>query len=77
MGILPWIGIYALESLFFAWLLFWGGARRLEGSWLAELVAFKGSVTSADGLKLLAWIFWVSGTCWFLAGLFVPGVRWA
>lgn len=77
MSLLAWIGVFALECLLWSWILFWGGARRLEGSWLAELVVLRGSVTTADGLRLVAWVLWIGGTAWFLVGLLVPGARWA
>lgn len=78
MSLLAWIGLFALESLFFAWILFWGGARRLEGSWLAELlVSYRASLTSADGIRLIAWVLWIGGAVWFLVGIVVPGVRGA
>ena len=31
MGLILWISIFEIGSLFWSWLLFWGGAEMLEG----------------------------------------------
>ncbi len=58
-----------------AWVALGGGAARLEGSFLAELVGYLGVTLGADGLKVLAWVSWQAHTAWFVWGLFDPSVR--
>jgi len=72
---LPWIAEYCVLSLLLFWVMFWGGARRLDGSWFAELVGYLGVTTSADGLKLMAGIVWIGRTIWFVWGLFDASIR--
>lgn len=76
MGLLPWIGAYAGLSLFWAWLLFLGGAEWLEGSWLAAfIVHFRSPEWTADGIRLFALLMWIGQTIWFVIGLFHPDAR--
>ncbi|VTS02475.1 Uncharacterized protein OS=Pseudomonas stutzeri MF28 GN=L686_22480 PE=4 SV=1 [Gemmata massiliana] len=76
MSLNTWIGLFLLTSLFWAWLLFLGGARWLEGSWLiAFIVDFSAMEWTADGIRLFAMLMWILETIWFVIGLFVPEVR--
>jgi hypothetical protein len=71
-----WIGLFVLNSLFWSWILFWGGAERLEGSFLAALlVHLRASAWSAEGIKLFALLSWLISGFWFLIGLFSGEVR--
>ena len=72
-----WIALFAASSLFWCWLLFWGGAEWLEGSFLSGLlVHFRAPHWSAEGIKLFAGLTWFLQGVWFLLGLFVPEARW-
>ncbi len=76
MGVAVWIGLFLLSSLFWAWLLFWGGADWLEGSWLAAVfVHFRAMEWTAEGIRLFAGLMWLGEGIWFAIGLFVPEVR--
>jgi hypothetical protein len=73
---LLWIGIFLLNSLFWCWILFWGGAERLEGSFLAALlVHFRASRWSSEGIRLFALLSWLISAFWFVVGLFSSEVR--
>ena len=74
-SLLFWTAQYALESLVLAWLIFWGGAERLDGTWLAALFTYRGAETSAGGIKLIAWLLWIGATFWFIWGLAEPTLR--
>lgn len=76
MGLALWVGLFALASLVWAWILFWGGADWLEGSWLAVVfVHFRAVEWSADGIRLFAGLMWLLQTVWFVIGLFVKDAR--
>ncbi|HEY1190411.1 MAG TPA: hypothetical protein VGE74_22445 [Gemmata sp.] len=76
MSLTAWIGLFLISSLFWAWLLFLGGANWLEGSWLAAVVVhFRAMEWTADGIRLFAMLTWGLETIWFGVGLFVPGAR--
>ncbi|HXD87368.1 MAG TPA: hypothetical protein VN641_12805 [Urbifossiella sp.] len=76
MGIAVWIGAFAVTSLFWAWLLFGGGAAWLEGSFLSGLlVHFRAPEWTAEGIRLFAFLMWIGATIWFVVGIFVPEVR--
>jgi hypothetical protein len=76
MSLLLWVVFFALTSLLWAWVLFWGGADWLEGSFLAGLlVHILAPRWTADGIKLFAAFSWFFETVWFGIGLFVPAAR--
>ncbi len=76
MGIAMWVALFLLTSLVWAWILFWGGAEWLEGSWLAALFVHARAVEwNAEGIKLFAALMWLGGTIWFCIGLFVKDAR--
>lgn len=76
MGLAAWIGLFFFSSLFWAWILFWGGADWLEGSWLAALfVHFRAMEWSAPGIKLFAGLVWIGQGIWFVIGLFAKDSR--
>lgn len=60
MGVGVWIGLFVVSSLFWAWLLFGGGAEWVEGSWLAAVfVHFRAMEWTADGIRLFAGLMWL------------------
>ncbi len=71
-----WIGLFLAASLFAFWVLFWGGADWLEGSFLAAfLVHFRAAAWTADGIKVFVAIGWFGEGVWFVIGLFNRDVR--
>lgn len=76
MDLLTWTAFFALGSLFWSWILFWGGAEWLEGSlFSALLVSSRAPEWSAAGIRIFAAGAWLCELIWFLAGLFSPDVR--
>ncbi len=77
MNVLVWIGLFVASSLFWAWLLFWGGAEWLDGSFLSGLlIHFRAPEWGAEGIKLFAVLSWLGQTIWFVIGLFAKSSRW-
>jgi len=71
-----WIILYLLELLFWVWIIRWGGAERLEGSFISGLlIHYFAPRWGSEGIKLFAWLALIAGTVWFIAGLFYPGIR--
>ena len=78
MSILVWVGLFGLTSLGWAWVLFLGGAEKLEGTLASGfLIDAFAPRWSAAGIKLFAALTWAAAGVWFLVGLFVPEVRFA
>jgi len=76
MDLLPWIAIYLVEVLFWLWVLRWGGAQWLEGTFSSGLlIHWFAPRWSADGIKLFGWLTLIVTTIWFIIGLFQPVVR--
>ncbi|MGL4550494.1 MAG: hypothetical protein ACRC33_04855 [Gemmataceae bacterium] len=70
------MAVFAVTSLFWAWVLFGRGADWLEGSVLASLFVDTHAIRwTADGIKLFAGLTWAIGTVWFAVGLAVPEAR--
>ena len=78
MPTLGWIIAYVLDALFWLWIIFGGGAERIEGSFLSTLVGGRWEPqTSADATKLIGWITLLGSTAWFILGIFNPACRFA
>ncbi|OLP18016.1 hypothetical protein BST81_13330 [Leptolyngbya sp. 'hensonii'] len=75
MSLIAWIVSFALTSLFWKWVLSWGGAEWLEG-WKAFFVIdlFAG-FWSAKQIKLYGLICWIGSGIWFVVGLIWPAMR--
>lgn len=71
-----WIFCAALSSLFWLWVLRWGGAERLEGTFASGfLISWFAPKWSAEGIKLFALLSLISTLGAFVVGLFVPDLR--
>ena len=76
MHLVWWILIYVAEALFWLWIVRWGGAERLEGTFASVfLVHFRAPGWGTKGIKVFGWICLVLSTIWFLIGLFDPESR--
>ncbi|SOD29280.1 hypothetical protein [Variovorax sp. YR752] len=75
MSLALWIAVHAAEALFCLWVLRWGGAERLEGSFASGLVSNFAPRWSAEGLRMAALILLVFCAITFVVGLFVPSLR--
>ncbi|MBL4833675.1 MAG: hypothetical protein JKY26_06830 [Pseudomonas sp.] len=70
-----WIFLYALNSLFWKWIISWGGAAWVEGWKSFFLISWLAPRWSAEGIRLFAVVLWFFITLWFVAGLFSVNVR--
>ena len=76
MSLDSWIISYAVEALVCLWIVYWGGDRFLEGSFLSGcLVSVFAPRWSAEGLRFFAGAALLLSTGWFIAGIFVPELR--
>jgi len=75
MSLLVWTVIFLVMSLFWKWVLSWGGAQWLEG-WKSFFV-FDWFVArwNAEQIRLYALLCWILTGAWFVAGVLVPGLR--
>jgi hypothetical protein len=76
MTLPAWIAIYLAQLLLWLWIVRWGGARQLEGTFTAGLLFHPLAPRwSREGLQVYALGSLVVSTFWFLLGLFLPQVR--
>lgn len=76
MPLIWWIAIHALEALLCLWVLRWGGADRLEGTFASGfLFSSFAPRWSAEGLRMAALIMLAFCAITFVVGLFVPSLR--
>lgn len=75
MDHLIWIALFIAQSLFWKWIVSWGGAEYLEG-WKAFFVLdWFAARWSAEQIRLYALACWILSVLWFLVGLFIPDLR--
>ena len=76
MAIGYWLLSYALNAVFWLWVLRWGGAERLEDSFMSGfLVSIFAPGWSAEGIKLFALLALIFSTIGFVVGLLAPSIR--
>ena len=76
MTLIEWIGWFAATSLFWKWVLSWGGAEWFAG-WKAFLIVdWFVAFWSAEQIKLYALLCWIANGIWFVIGLVYPEYRW-
>lgn len=75
MSLTLWTVVHALEALFCLWVLRWGGAQRLEGTFASGLISSLAPRWSAEGLRMAALILLGFCAISFVVGLFVPSLR--
>ena len=75
LSLIWWIAIHAVEALFLLWVLRWGGAERLEGTWASGFISSYAPRWNAEGLRMAALILLVFCAITFVAGLFMPSLR--
>jgi hypothetical protein len=76
VSLTAWIILYLIELLFWVWIIRWGGAERLEDSFISGiLINYFAPRWGAEGIKLFAWLAIIAGSGWFFAGLFYPEIR--
>ncbi|QIO05478.1 hypothetical protein [Acinetobacter shaoyimingii] len=75
MSLIAWIFQFLMQSLFFKWVLSWGGAKRLEGIKSVFFFSWMTWGWNAEQLRLYALVLWGCSSIWFLIGLFNPELR--
>ena len=71
-----WIASYLANLGFWFWIIRWGGAERLEGTFTSGfLVSILAPGWSAEGIKLFGWCTLVVSTTVFVLGIFLPDFR--
>ena len=69
------IAVYVASSLFWKWIISWGGAAWLEGWRAFFLLEWFAAHWSAEQIRLYALIMWIASTLLFAVGLIVPEYR--
>ncbi|GAB6388986.1 hypothetical protein [Stutzerimonas marianensis] len=75
MGLIEFILLYLVSSLFWKWVISWGGAQWLEGWKSFFIIDWFAWVWTAEQIRLYALVAWVFSTLFFLLGLFKPEWR--
>ncbi len=70
-----WIASFAGVSLFWKWILSWGGAEWLEGWKAFFVIDWFAALWSAEQIKLYALLSWIGSGVWFAVGLLRPEFR--
>lgn len=66
-----------VDLIFWLWVVRWGGAEWLEGSFLSGfLINLRAPYWDSGGIKLFGWLMLIVSSIWFVVGVFVPGMRW-
>ncbi|WP_434777008.1 hypothetical protein [Neisseria sp. Ec49-e6-T10] len=76
MSLIIWIIFFTANSLFWKWLISWGGAEKLNDTWFGAFM-FAPFSWNEEQIKLFAQISWLLETIWFILGLFKPELRFA
>lgn len=70
MGMIFWIAMYLLSSLFYKWVLSWGGAKTIEGWKSFFLIGWFALDWNSEQIRLYALIGWLVTTVIFIIGCF-------
>lgn len=65
-----WIAMYLLSSLFYKWILSWGGAKTIEGWKSFFLIGWFSLDWNSEQIRLYALISWLVTTVIFIIGCF-------
>jgi len=77
MPLIAWIIAYALNMLFWLWIVRWGGAERLEGTFSSGLlISVFAPKWSAEGIKVFGYGAIIVSTIGFVLGVFFPDFRY-
>lgn len=70
MGMIFWIAMYLLISLFYKWVISWGGAKTIEGWKSFFLIGWFALDWNSEQIRLYALIGWLVTTVIFIIGCF-------
>ncbi len=77
MSVSIWVMIYIANSLFWKWVLSWGGAQWLEGWKAWFFLEWFAADWNAEQIRAYALLAWIITTIWFVVGLAVPAARFS
>jgi len=73
---LIWILSYVVNLLFWLWVVFWGGAERLEGTFASGFIINSLAPNwTSEGIKLFGWLTLAGSTIGFVLGVCCPSLR--
>ena len=75
MSLIGWIIAFALNSLFWKWIISWGGAQQIEGWKSLFVIGSTATHWNAEQIRFYGMIIWFFSALWFLLGLFFPEIR--
>lgn len=76
MSLTELILIYLINMVFWLWVVRWGGAEWLEGTFTSGfLIHVFAPRWSAEGIKLFAWVTIIISTLLFILAIFFPDFR--
>jgi hypothetical protein len=77
MSLAEFVTLYLIQLIFWLWVVRWGGAERLEGTFLSGLYlhVFAPRWTT-EGIKLFGYGSILFSTVLFVAGIFYPDFRY-
>ncbi|WP_313209711.1 hypothetical protein [Stutzerimonas nitrititolerans] len=75
MGTGEFVALYCLISLFWRWIISWGGAHWLEGWKAMAFLEWFAWPWNAEQIRLYAVVMWGFTTLFFVVGLFKPEWR--
>jgi hypothetical protein len=76
MSLIVWVLMFVADSLFCAWILFWGGAEWLAGSFLSLILVSRWAANwCSDGIKIFVGLSWIAFVFLFVIGVFDLDVR--
>lgn len=71
-----WILCYVFDFLFWAWIIWWGGAKWLEATLASPFfVRCRAPGWSSEGIRVFAWLCLLVSVVVFAMGIFVPELR--
>jgi len=77
MSLTPLITTYLIQLVFWLWIVRWGGAEWLEGTFLSGfLVHIFAPRWSADGIKFFGWGAILISSVLFVIAIFFPDFRY-
>lgn len=75
MSDIDWILRFIGLSLFYKWILSWGGAKVLEGVLSVFTFGWFSFDWNTEQLRFYVLLLWIGSSVWFLIGLFYPELR--
>ncbi len=75
MSLVLWIILFLISSIWWKWIISWGGADQLVGLGAKITIASFADHWSEEQIKFYAVLMWVVQGMWFLLGVFVPDAR--